>query len=262
MVDFSSELNRKPSPTESFSTPGLDDPKDAAPPPGGRGPLPRQIKVDLDTPLEAAFSGLAMVSLGAAGIFLWIGLIGGKRSPPEPALLKYIPLALMAGAIFWALRKVTDNYYLIRTHSRKVYYHFEFLGSLNESVYLDFSEIAVMAVTGTIHRTKHSRWYEYQLFLVDTYGKTHAFSDSQRGELYELNKKAELIARVVGCRHAECPDESQMTVNKGFDGKYQVTFSRHPLDDNLAGLEEVGKVVLIIIVIGIALAVILFLFAG
>jgi len=179
---------------------------------------------DLDTPLESFFKGLTYLA-GVVALFLFNeGVFGGKHSPPEPKMLKYIPLALMIGAISYFLKTRTNNYYIVNPRKRKIIYHFEFLDFGRESDYLDFADVHCVSVSGSLHRNKASSWYEYQLFVIDRSGVSHHLSDSVKEGRSEMNKKAKMVASAIGCDFFECPDSHKMVIELGLGQRYMVRF--------------------------------------
>lgn len=162
--------------------------------------LPRTVKVDLDTPLETLWNVLAGISGVVCFLFLQIGFIGGKHSPPDPEMLKYLPYPLAALVLFLVFKRLTDNYYLVDRQRKAIFYHFECVIMKSTSEFLRFSAIDSVVVNGSIHTSKNSRWYEYKIQLVEKNGTTHDFSDSLReGQLGLLNSRAETISKIIEC---------------------------------------------------------------
>ncbi|HOT27125.1 MAG TPA: hypothetical protein PLU72_02975 [Candidatus Ozemobacteraceae bacterium] len=218
--------------------------------------LPKTVKVDLDTPLESAWTALAFMSGVGCFFILQIGFIGGKHTPPDPTFLKYLPTGLLALGVFIALRKFTDNFYIVDRQRKAVFYHFELAMIRSVTEYLRFSAIDAVVVNGSIHHSKHSRWYEYQILLVDRGGKIHAFSDSVReSELAALNKRAETLAKIIECRLVPGTAEHIHDITPGVAGKVNITSAHRPLNANAADLSNIqipGWVALLVLMLVLA----------
>jgi len=218
--------------------------------------LPRTVKIDLDTPLESAWTALASVSGVVCFFILQLGFIGSKHTPPDPAMLRYLPYAIGAVGIFLVLKRLTDNYYLVDRQRKAIFYHFECVVMRSTSEFLRFSVIDSVVVNGSIHHSKHSRWYEYQIQLVEKNGTRHNFSDSLKdGELDLLNSRAETISKIIECRLF--PGKSEQTYTISSDGSSQVFVSplHAPLNNDsmaLSNMQISGKAFAIVILLALA----------
>ncbi|HOT27121.1 MAG TPA: hypothetical protein PLU72_02955 [Candidatus Ozemobacteraceae bacterium] len=165
------------------------------------GDLPGTVKIDLDTPLEQLWKGMAFLSLIACIVILFIGYIGGEDSPPDPEFLRFLPWAIGAGILFLFLRRFTNNYYLADTRRKAIYYHFEFGFTRSVREYMRFADVDSVIVNGTLVTTEESKWYQYQLILIDRSGQVYPFSDSLLEEkLGLLNERAATLSKLIGCR--------------------------------------------------------------
>jgi len=202
--------------------------------------LPKTVKVDLDTPLESAWTVLAIVSGVGCFFILQIGFLGGKHSPPDPTVLKYLPTGLLLLGFFIALRKFTDNYYIVDRQRKAVFYHFELAVIRSVTEYLRFSDIDSVVVNGSIHTSKNSRWYEYGILLVERGGKTHAFSDSVREfGLAALNTRAETLSKIIGCRLVPGVSEHALTITPGGASQVIIVSTHTPLNANSMNLANI-----------------------
>ena len=187
--------------------------------------LPDNIKVDLDTSLESAF--WAIMGLAAfAAFFLYIqGTLGGKKSPPNPALLKYVPMMLGVVVLAFISRLGTDNYYIINIPKRKIFYHFKFFFEVKITPVVDFENISAIGVTGVRHTHKGSVWWKYKICVVKNDGELIDFSnESDPGRLEELNRKAKGMASVAGCLFAEGAAQSKLVTANGNSGSRMLSF--------------------------------------
>ena len=216
--------------------------------------IPRMIKIELDTPLENIWTTMACIGWFGTYICFHIGVIGGKRSPPRPAVLKYIPIGIGFALLAHFLKYSTDNYYLLNTKKKIIYYHFRFFFFEQVTPFLEAAEISVVGVTGVLRQSKYSRWVEYRMVLVNRKGNTIDLSDLQK-EVEPLNRRAEIIAGALGCDLAKCPLNSTMKVNYS-KNSVKASFDPIPLDGSMSG-ETVGNYVLFfsLALIGLALLI-------
>lgn len=187
--------------------------------------LPDNIKVDLDTPLESAFWTIMGLAAFAA-FFLYIqGTLGGKKSPPNPALLKYVPMMLGVVLLAFISRLGTDNYYIINIAKRKIFYHFKFFFEARITPVVDFENIDAIGVTGVRHTHKGSVWWKYKICVIKCDGESIDFSDEvSPDKLDDLNRKAKGMAAVAGCLFAEGAAQSKIVVTKGNSGSNMISF--------------------------------------
>ncbi len=170
-----------------------------------------RVKIDLDTPLEKGLTYATYALLFGAYLCFHIGVFGGKRSPPEPAFLKGLPYFLGLAAITFALRRGTDNYYLLDIRRRLVMYHFRFLTWESTEPAFRFDDIRRMVLRIETRRDKHSTWNEYQLQIVRSIGEVVEFSDWVK-EADELRSRGEKLAKLFR-RQLETDDYSESNPN-------------------------------------------------
>lgn len=196
--------------------------------------LPRKIKVDLSTALEIFLISVAGLSAFSAFIFFVQGIFGGKHSPPDPALLKYIPVALVIMAAAFACWRRTDNYYIINSPKRKLLYHFKLFNMVKITSVADFEEILAIGVTGVRHTHFGNVWWNYKICVVKNNGKFIDLSNEHDLEkIIELNFRAKKMAAAVGCLFAEGAERSKLLFDAGsselrtvsFEEEIQVSFS-------------------------------------
>lgn len=188
------------------------------------------MKVDLDTPLESTWMFLAFVSAIAGLIILRITYFGTEDSPPNPSFIRFLPYAAGAILLFAYLRKQTDSYYIVDRQRKMIFFHFEFAFIRRVREYLGFSDIDAVVVSGFICASDGSKWYQYQLLLVDKTGITHPFSDQIREEgLTLLNARAETISSIIECRFSPGKSEHVQTVTVDRDGQIVISSIHTPL---------------------------------
>ena len=156
-----------------------------------------RIKVDLDTSLEKAFSW-AMWGFLFVGLFcLKEGTVGGKRHAPSPVMMSLVPYCIGFALIAFALRRGTDNYYVLDVRSRKVLYHFRFLTWEQIDRAFGFEDIRKLEMVIETRHSKHSSWEEFQLQLHRSVGQIVPFSDWEK-ERSSIQDRGEKMARLFG----------------------------------------------------------------
>lgn len=175
--------------------------------------LPRKVKVDLDTPFEGVWYILMAIAGFAAAMVFNAGALGGKKNPPDPELLVYLPIPLVLLAVFYICRRCTDNFYVLDLDAGKILYHFEFFGNVKTTRFKDFSEIRAAAVTGERRQNKGSSWWIYKIVLVDAAFTLIDFSDHvKEQDLSGLNEKAAGMAAMIGCLCGGCAPRTCLAV--------------------------------------------------
>lgn len=195
------------------------------PAPADPSNLPGKIKVDLSTSLENFLLGAVGVAAFVALLLYVQGTFGGKKSPPNPELLKYVPLAIgfMAGAL--ACWFGTDNFYVISVPNRKLLYHFKLFFMVKISPAADFEEIAAIGVTGVRHTHKGNVWWKYKICVVKNNGEFIDLSDeADPDKIGWLNDRAEGMAAVVGCLFARGAEWSKLAFEGGSTGLRVMSF--------------------------------------
>jgi hypothetical protein len=234
----------------AFSKPQRQDPDEtilASPGPAGKiykpdeadtSNLPDKIKVDLSTALENSLLAAIGIAVFIA-FFLYIqGTFGGKKSPPNPALLKYVPMMIGFAAAAFACWLGTDNYYIISVSKRKLLYHFKFLFTVKITPVADFEEINAIGVTGVRHTHKGNVWWMYKICAVKNNGEFIDLSDEAGPKkIDELNRKAKGMAVVAECLFAEGGERSKLSFEGGNSGLRVVSFE----DEGAASFVESVK---------------------
>ncbi len=195
------------------------------PDPADTSTLPDKIKVDLETPLEAAM----WVVMGAAAFIAFLlysrGTTGGKNHIPAPELLKYVPIFIGIMVIAFICRLFMDNYYILNIAARKIFYHFKFFFEVKITPFADFESIYAIGVTGIRHTHKGSVWWKYKICAVKNNGEFIDLSDEAApAKLDDLNQKAKGMAAVVGCLFAEGAAQSKIVFTNGNSGSQMIYF--------------------------------------
>jgi hypothetical protein len=168
------------------------------------------VKFDRDTPLEQFLFGTGCLGILAAIVMLQIGTIGGRHSKPQPAVLPYIPLAVLIAAVFFAARYFTDNYYLVDPKQHLVYYHFKFLWFRTVRLLLRREDILAVATRGRARSSRSSTWWEYQVVLIGANGHGVPVRNWEREAIDECNAEAERLGTLLGCPSHKSPRSCQL----------------------------------------------------
>ena len=184
--------------------------------------LPDKIKVDLDTPLESALLGMAII--GAVGLVIagFASMEGGVPSLVWQALVGLTGI----GAIGY---RGTNNYYVVDTRRKMLTYHFQFFSYRSEKPVAPFAQVVVCTVNGIRQSSKHSTWWEYAPFVVLKSGEKIKVGDYKRE--YEgfttANSVARKLANVTGARFLEGKTHHQMKVKRNSFGTVEVTLEQY-----------------------------------
>lgn len=181
------------------------------------GSLPPHIKVDFTIAEESILPGCGCVLI-FAGFFLlnitW-NLLG-----PYPA-----GFIMALGLILILMRAGVDNFYVINTAERKIYYRRKFFNQSSITPFLEPDDIFAVSVSGASHTSKSSKWWDYRVVIIKKDGKIVDFSDAERSDYaLEFNKKALGLAAVLGCGYIESPDKRELFASKELNGGVKVYF--------------------------------------
>lgn len=232
------EPSLEPGGQKSFSFEATGDGNLSVPSANEAIAMPEMVKVDLDTPLEQFFSGLWMACLVISAGLFWVGTFGSssgrgsyrRYTPPNPELLHYLPLSIGVGVVAFVVRQFIDNYFIMNTREKKIYYHFGFFGQTRVTEFLDVSQIAAFGVTGRrqTNRRRHSgfmyssysydEWWEYMICVVTNDGRVIEFGDFERDARSAFNAQAKGMAAAFGVGFAECPPDAYLAVDRSGQG--------------------------------------------
>jgi len=206
--------------------------------------LPENIKIDLDTFLETLlkylYGGCFLISCYLFYVSKFGHYTGRGNSrhyiPPDPSAF---PDALwfMAGAfLFFIIALNTDNYYILNTKRKTIYYHFKCLFWKYIKPSLTNDKIFAIAVDCREKHQKSSKWWEYGICPVSNDGKFTELSDFKKDIenpncLSELNHQAMIMAMAMQCKFAECPEKHSLQAamnNNSLDLKYFVPPKEEP----------------------------------
>jgi len=171
--------------------------------------IPPHIKIDCDIAEESVYPGC-----GCALIVCGFLLFNFEWAP-----MFYLGLiALIIGAAGILSKFFIDNYYVIDTAERKVYYRRKVFFKTSVEAFRDAGDVYAITVTGCLRRGKTSHWWEYCVTLIDLNGEKHDFGFSAREEKFEsLAKTARGIAAVLKCGFIEPEKERELFLIKNKD---------------------------------------------
>jgi hypothetical protein len=158
------------------------------------------------------------------------------------------------GAMAIFLRRQTANYYIFQPTGKKVLYHFGLLGKERVSEFLDFSDILFIGVTGQFQQERQGKWWNYQMVLFTVTGRRIPLSDFLKEGRPNLNRRAQLLAEIAGCRWLECPAGGVLKMSS--HPKEGFVFSC-PVVANPAVKFAMDKIVAVLVGLGICLLIFL-----
>ena len=149
-----------------------------------------RYKLDAEFGLETVWA--TGIVLGVIGALVWVISLFDKPIPWEFGVV-----CGLLGGVSAVLRKVTDNYHLLDTTRRELFYHRRFLSRHTRRLVGRFSELLGLAVTGAQRSSKTRRWWEYHVVLVTRGGKILRISDPHEITPDALNAIAERLAELM-----------------------------------------------------------------
>lgn len=178
--------------------------------------LPERMKIDLDTPLEILF--IACFVLACIGVFISGGITaesyfdGAGNSYALAVFGAFIVLAVL-------MRKCwseTDNYYILDTHARKLFYHYRFFSDKKITPAADFDDIECVAVGGIRKVNKGNESWSYYIYAVDKKGvSTYLSNMFTEALIEENNNKIRGMAAIIGCRHLDGEPKKILSISTG-----------------------------------------------
>lgn len=183
-----------------------------------RSNLPPYIKVDCTIAEESILPGCGCVMI--FGGFILMNITWNLLGPVPGGFI------LAMGLLLILARAFVDNFYVINTADRKVYYRRKVFNKTSVTPFLEPDDIYAAGVSGSYHKSKSSHWWEYRVVIVKKDGTIIDFSDPARADFAaEFNQKARGLAAVLGCGFIECPDKHEMTAVKEINAGVKVYFT-------------------------------------
>jgi hypothetical protein len=185
------------------------------------------VKFDRETALERFLLGGGVLAVMTALELLMVGTLGRRRSPPNPAVLPYIPVAALLALLLFAARYFTDNYYLVDPERHLVYYHFKFLWFRTVRLLLQREDILAVATRGRPRSRRTSGWWDYQVVVVSAKGSLVPLGDWEHEGLHARNAEAERLGALLGCPCHTSPPRCKLRVKRA-NGKASLTLMPLP----------------------------------
>ena len=181
--------------------------------------LPPYIKVDCSIDEEISVPGCGCLLI-MAGIFL-VSAAGGSAVE----YIAYFMIVIGAAAVISL--KFIDNFYIINTAERKIYYRRKVFNKTSITPFLESDDIHAVTVSCSFYKNKGSRWWEYKVALIKKDGLIVDFGYAKKEEsAAEFNKTARGIASALQCGYIECPDKHALSAIKEINGGVRVYFTK------------------------------------
>lgn len=157
-----------------------------------------------------SFSALLAVIIAV----VWL-LIGGGLNA---LIMLAIALSIML-AVTWVSLQLSISYEFDTENAQVV--HCISLGSRQRKTSLcRFDEVAAFTVKGIHNRARVQTWWEYQVVMLLKSGRLLAVAEPSSKSVFESNRLAEKLAKLVGCEYF--PGEHQQTVKVAIAGEHPV----------------------------------------
>lgn len=204
----------------------------AVPEPPAGNEMPSRIKLEITTGTEGELFGCAGCFSVIAVWALFVGANGctDKHNRlimgPSP-FLYYLGYAfLFACVYYWVNYYFTDEYYILDTNEKHIYFYRKHFSKVSVSDFLKQEDIHSIAVTGEKKRSKNSSWWEYKVVAVRTDAKIVDLCDLKADSYQQMHDKALGIATATLRGFAACPVESSIYVTAGKEGRIELYYDR------------------------------------
>ncbi len=194
--------------------------------------MPQRIKLEITTDDEGQL-------FGCAGCFsviaIWALFVGANGCTDKhhrlimgpSSFLYYLGyIFLFACIYYWVSYYFTNEYYILDTVEKNIYFYRKQFSKVAVSVFLKQEDIHSIAVTGEKKRSKNSSWWEYKVVAVRTDAKIVDLCDMKADSYQLMYDKALGIATATLRGFAACPPESALYVTAGKEGKIELYYDR------------------------------------
>ncbi len=187
------------------------------------------LKVDCDTAVEGLLSGGALAVVVVAGLWAWALSVTPAQPGAVPLPLAAIdwrgPVLLGAGAaMLFGLRLLTDNFYLVDPERHIVYFHSQFGFFRRVRLLVEPRDVVAISVQTRWRLAmtndwewdlpQSRTWWDHRIALIDTRGRILPFSDWRADGLWPSNNDAAELAKKLGCRWFQTPEQSALAVTR------------------------------------------------
>lgn len=204
----------------------------AVPEPPAENNMPARIKLEITTGTEGELFGCAGCFSVIAVWALFAGANGCTDKyhrvimGPSPFISGLGVVFLFACVYYWVSYYFTDEYYILDTVEKNIYFYRKHFSKVLVSDFLKQEDIHSIVVTGEKKRSKNSTWWEYKVVAVRTDAKTVDLCDLKADAYQQMYDKALGIATATLRGFAACPLESSLRVAAGKEGKIQLYYDR------------------------------------
>jgi len=161
------------------------------------------------------FFPVTFVALLAAIIaFVWLVIGGGLN-----AMIMLVVTLSVTLVVGWAGLSLKTSYEF-DTENSQVVHSFSLGSRQRKATVCRFDEVAAFTVKGIHNRARVQTWWEYQACMLLKSGRLLVVAEASPKSVFESNRLAEKLAKVVGCEYF--PGEHQKTIEVAIAGEHPV----------------------------------------
>jgi len=145
---------------------------------------------------------------------VWLVIGGGLNA----LIMLAVTVAVML-TVAWAGLSLNTSYEF-DAESAQVVHGISLGGHHRKASLCRFDEVAAFSVKGIHNRARVQTWWEYQVCMLLKSGRLLAIAEPSPKSVFESNRLAEKLAKLVGCDYF--PGEHQKTIEVALAGEHPV----------------------------------------
>lgn len=153
-------------------------------------PEPRELILDLDSPLEQFLTGITLLSIAGIVVIL---IMSATNIP----LMIWVIIPVITSILSVILKNGIDEYYVLDPKTSKILFRTKIFGIVKNKPIADFSDIFAASTTGNFISSKQSGYWQYCAVFILKNGRTIRITDHLRENLPEAKRVAEDAAQFL-----------------------------------------------------------------